>query len=68
MMEESLFEKWRRTHYSSEIYEELDGKDVIVCGWAENFRDLGNIQFITFLTYEDWKRFILAHSGVINIL
>jgi len=47
MMEESLFEKWRRTHYSSEIYEELDGKDVIVCGWAENFRDLGNIQFIT---------------------
>ena len=46
-MEESFFEKWRRTHYSSEINEELDGKSVIVCGWAENFRDLGNIQFIT---------------------
>ncbi len=46
-MEKDLIEKWRRTHYSTDIVEELDGKEVVVCGWVENIRDLGSIQFIT---------------------
>ncbi len=37
---------WRRTHYSSEIKSELDGKEVIVLGWVLDIRDLGGIRFI----------------------
>ena len=36
-----------RTHYSTEISKEIDGKNVTVFGWVENIRDLGRIQFIT---------------------
>jgi nondiscriminating aspartyl-tRNA synthetase len=46
-MEKNLSKKWQRTHYSKEITEELDGRDAVVCGWAENIRDLGSIQFIS---------------------
>ncbi len=37
---------WRRTHYSSEIGPELDGKEVIVLGWIRDIRDLGGIRFL----------------------
>lgn len=37
---------WRRTNYSLEITPEMDGKNVIVFGWAETIRDLGGIKFI----------------------
>ena len=37
---------WRRTHYSSEIKPELDGKEVLVLGWVKDIRDLGAIRFI----------------------
>ncbi|MHA1348359.1 MAG: aspartate--tRNA(Asn) ligase [Candidatus Odinarchaeia archaeon] len=37
---------WRRTHYSSDISQELDGKEVVLFGWVERTRDLGGIRFI----------------------
>jgi aspartyl-tRNA synthetase len=37
---------WRRTHYSTEITPNMDGKDVIVLGWIRDIRDLGGIRFI----------------------
>jgi len=37
---------WRRTHWSSEISPELDGKEVIVCGWVQRIRKLGKLIFV----------------------
>ncbi len=37
---------WRRTHFSSDITPELDGKTVTVFGWVQTVRDLGKIKFI----------------------
>ena len=37
---------WRRTHYTSEIKPELDGKEVTVFGWIKEIRDLGGIRFL----------------------
>ncbi|HVP41296.1 MAG TPA: aspartate--tRNA(Asn) ligase [Candidatus Krumholzibacteriaceae bacterium] len=38
--------EWRRTHYSSQIKPEFDGKEVIVFGWVKEIRDLGGIRFL----------------------
>ncbi len=35
-----------RTHYSSELNTSMDGKKVIVAGWVQHLRALGNIIFI----------------------
>ncbi|GAB6102354.1 aspartate--tRNA(Asn) ligase [Thermococcus atlanticus] len=35
-----------RTHYSSQINEELDGKRVKVAGWVYEIKDLGGIKFL----------------------
>jgi nondiscriminating aspartyl-tRNA synthetase len=37
---------WRRTHYSTDIGPELDGKEVLVLGWVQDIRDLGGILFV----------------------
>jgi aspartyl-tRNA synthetase len=37
---------WRRSHFSTEITPELDGKEVLVMGWVREIRDLGGIRFI----------------------
>jgi len=37
---------WRRTHYTSEVKPELDGKEVILFGWVKEIRDLGGIRFL----------------------
>ncbi|MDH5391115.1 MAG: aspartate--tRNA(Asn) ligase [Candidatus Bathyarchaeota archaeon] len=37
---------WRRTHYSTDIKPELDGKEVLVLGWIQDIRDLGGIRFL----------------------
>ena len=37
---------WRRTHYTSEVKPELDGKEVILFGWIKEIRDLGGIRFL----------------------
>ncbi|MFH1403841.1 MAG: aspartate--tRNA(Asn) ligase [Candidatus Altiarchaeota archaeon] len=35
-----------RTHYSNEITNGLDGKDVQVAGWVHDVRDLGKLKFL----------------------
>jgi len=35
-----------RTHYSTQITPEMNGKSVTVCGWAHEIRDLGGITFL----------------------
>ncbi len=37
---------WRRTHYSSEVTPELDGKEITIFGWILEIRDLGAIRFV----------------------
>jgi aspartyl-tRNA synthetase len=37
---------WRRTHYSSDVKPDLDGKEILVFGWVQDIRDLGGIRFI----------------------
>jgi len=37
---------FRRTHYSTDIKSELDGKEVFVLGWVQDIRDLGGIRFV----------------------
>lgn len=37
---------WRRTHYSTDMNPELDGKEVFVFGWVQDIRDLGGIRFV----------------------
>ncbi|MDA4123487.1 MAG: OB-fold nucleic acid binding domain-containing protein, partial [Thaumarchaeota archaeon] len=38
---------WRRTHYSSQIGPELDGKEVTVFGWVSSVRTHGGITFLS---------------------
>ena len=45
-MDYDPLEKWRRTHYSSEISPKLDGKRITVFGWVEEMRDLGGLKFL----------------------
>jgi aspartyl-tRNA synthetase len=45
-MEIDKLENWRRTHYSDQIdLETLKGKEIIVCGWIKQTRDLGGLKF-----------------------
>ena len=37
---------WTRTHYTSQVTPEMDGKEVILFGWVQDVRDLGGIRFI----------------------
>ena len=37
---------WIRTHYSSNVTQELDGQEVTLFGWVQEIRDLGGIRFI----------------------
>jgi len=45
-METDQLGDWRRTHYSTDVKPELDGKAVIVLGWVRDIRDLGGIRFV----------------------
>ena len=46
-MEIDKLENWRRTHYSDQIdLETLKGKEIIVCGWIKQTRDLGGLKFV----------------------
>jgi len=38
---------WKRTHYSTDIVPELDGREVVLFGWVQDLRDLGKILFMT---------------------
>ena len=37
---------WSRTHYTSNVTPEIDGKEVTLFGWVQEIRDLGGIRFI----------------------
>ncbi|MEM2273008.1 MAG: aspartate--tRNA(Asn) ligase [Candidatus Bathyarchaeia archaeon] len=37
---------WKRTHYTNEVTQELDGKKVTLAGWVRDIRDLGGIKFL----------------------
>jgi len=37
---------WVRTHYTSQISPDLDGKEVTLFGWVQEVRDLGGLRFI----------------------
>jgi len=39
-------ESWKRTHYTMEITQDLDGKEVTLTGWIKDIRDLGGIKFL----------------------
>lgn len=41
-----IFEKCKRTHYSTDITPELAGETVKVTGWVHEIRDLGGIVFV----------------------
>ena len=41
-----LLGNWRRTHYSRELDDSMDGESVILMGWVHEIRDLGGIIFV----------------------
>ncbi len=47
-----------RTHYSSEITQDLDGKKVTVCGWVHEIRDLGKVKFLVLRDREGFSQVI----------
>lgn len=59
---------WRRTHYSSDIKPELDGKEVLVLGWVKDIRDLGAIRFIVLQDREGTVQITLVRKKVPNEL
>ena len=45
-MEYDSIGDWNRTHYTSQVTPETDGKEVTLFGWVQDIRDLGGIRFI----------------------
>jgi nondiscriminating aspartyl-tRNA synthetase len=43
---DSLEKNWRRTHYSRELEQSMDGEPVTIMGWIHEIRDLGGIIFL----------------------
>lgn len=41
-----LLGNWRRTHYSRELDDSMDGESVLIMGWVHEIRDLGGIIFV----------------------
>ena len=37
---------WVRTHYSSQVIPDSDGKEITLFGWVQEVRDLGGLRFI----------------------
>ncbi len=46
-MEPSPLGDWRRTHFTSQITPELEGREVVVMGYVGAVRDLGGLRFLT---------------------
>ena len=57
--------EWQRTHYSVEVTPKMDGKQVIVCGWVRELRDMKKIKFIKLADREGFVQ-ILAKIGEVD--
>lgn len=55
-------EKWRRTHYSSQLSAKLADTDVVVMGWVLSVRGHGNISFMA-LKDKEGEIQIVAKAG-----
>ena len=55
MKEEDELGDWRRTHYSTQITPEMDGREVTAFGWVSSVRTQGGI---TFLIVNRGERFV----------
>lgn len=44
-MKTSRLGDWRRTHFTSQVTPELEGKEVVVMGYVGTIRDLGGLKF-----------------------
>ena len=53
---------WVCTHYSTEVTPAMDGKQVIVCGWVRELRDMKKIKLIKLADREGFVQ-ILARVG-----
>lgn len=42
----SLLNDWRRTHYSKDVNDSLNGEEIVIMGWVHEIRDLGGIVFV----------------------
>jgi len=51
-----------RSHYSSAIAPELEGKDVVLCGWVHEVRDMGKLKFLVLRDREGFVQ-ITAKKG-----
>lgn len=48
-----------RTHYSREISAEMDGKEVRICGWVQNVRNIGSLAFLRVRDREGFIQIII---------
>jgi aspartyl-tRNA synthetase len=63
-METNKDERWQRTHFSTDVRPELDGKEVIVTGWVKDIRNLGGIRFIVLRDKEGTVQITVPKGGV----
>jgi nondiscriminating aspartyl-tRNA synthetase len=56
---------WRKTHFTKDINVNLKGKEVILGGWVQNYRDLGGLKFII-LQDKFGERQITLKKGVVS--
>jgi aspartyl-tRNA synthetase len=59
---------WRRTHYSSQVGPELDGKEVTLFGWVSSVRTHGGITFLTVSDKEGVTQVITAKGKTSDAL
>lgn len=45
MVEPESLDKWKRTHYTTEVPKK-EGESVVLAGWAREIRDMGKLNFI----------------------
>ncbi len=53
----------RKTHFTSDVGPELDGKEVVLAGWVENIRKLGGIKFIILRDKEGQSQITIPKSN-----